>query len=124
MIPKSIATIECILRNKNNVSNINDVNDLSNINDSIYKNKNKLKNNDAFIKLRKIMSQITIIVIRVDNNGKLSNSRPCIECIDILKMMNIKYVCYSDDTGNIIEEKVKYMESNHFSAMARSHMRA
>lgn len=96
-----------------------------NINKNTYniENINKLKNSDAFIKLRKIMSQITIIVIRIGNDGKLCNSRPCVECIDILKMMDIKCVRYSDNMGNIIEERVKYMMSDHYSSMARSHMR-
>jgi hypothetical protein len=78
---------------------------------------------DAFIKLRKIMSKICIIVIRINNKGELCNSRPCIECLDILKMIGIKSIYYSNDNGNIIEEKVKFMKSIHLSTMARQYLK-
>ena len=39
----------------------------------------------------------TIVVVSI-YNGKLRNSRPCNECIHIMRMYNIKNVIYS--TGN------------------------
>jgi deoxycytidylate deaminase len=57
-----------------------------------------------------------IIVIRVNKNGRLRNSRPCNDCIDILKKLGIRRVHYSDSDGNILVEQVEYMNKIHVSS--------
>jgi hypothetical protein len=64
-------------------------------------------------KLLKKLSQYSIIVLRVGLTGELLNSKPCMDCLKVLKMIGIKKVYYSDENGNIIVEKIKNMESNH-----------
>jgi deoxycytidylate deaminase len=71
------------------------------------------------LKLKKLMSQISIVVIRINNKGKLCNSRPCSDCINILTSMNVKYVYYSTDDETISMEKTKHMKKTHYSSMAK-----
>lgn len=55
-----------------------------------------------------------LLVIRINPSGNLCNSRPCIDCLQyIKKYTNIKKIYYSNECGNIIMEKVKYMKDNY-----------
>lgn len=58
---------------------------------------------------------LCLLVIRVNNEGKLVNSRPCNDCIKILKRYPIKKIYYSNDNGEIIVEKLMDMELLHDS---------
>jgi len=70
-------------------------------------NKNgKLKKND-------------LIVIRTNHIGDLSNSRPCFNCLSMMKAVNIRKVYYTDNNGNIISEIVKDMISIQASAVTK-----
>ncbi len=86
--------------------------------DNIKFSNSKLQN--GFIKLRKIMSNYSIIVLRIDNNGKLTNSKPCVECLSVLKLLNIKYMHYSTNSETINTERVKRATSTHHSSYNRS----
>ena len=76
-----------------------------------------------FKKLKKKLKNISIIVIRLcpKNPNKLLMSKPCMDCIETLKLMNIKNICYS--TGNPINpfmvEKIKNIKSVHKCKMSR-----
>ena len=80
-------------------------------------------NSSSFKKLKRKISNITIIVIRLCPNDSniLMNSKPCFDCIKTMKTMGFKKICYS--TGNPKEpfkiEKIKDIESLHKSQMAR-----
>lgn len=57
-----------------------------------------------------------ILVIRINKNLALRNSRPCNHCIDKLSKMGIRKVYYSNESGNIVWEFVEQMEKNHISS--------
>lgn len=85
----------------------------------LYKN-NKLK--------RK--RNITLIVIRIDRDGNLKNSKPCKKCIDYMTRANsrrihkIVNICYSDDQGNIemtTLNKLRIAGVKHLSKRFRQH---
>jgi hypothetical protein len=78
---------------------------------------------DIYNKLRRIMSVYSIIVLRIDNTGNLINSKPCIECLNVLKLLNLKYVHYSTDLGTIHTERVKHSKTEHICGYHRSLMR-
>ena len=61
-----------------------------------------------------------MVVIRVNNNGDLTYSKPCCNCIYYLKLYGIKNVYYSDKNGEIVKEKMNDIESQHSSI---SHIR-
>ena len=65
--------------------------------------------------------KIDLIVIRVDMNGNLKNSKPCFKCIkylDQLRFYKLKNVYYSNDDGDIILIKfseLKFSNNIHVS---------
>ena len=52
---------------------------------------------------REDLSDFEIVVIRIDRNGKMCNSKPCRGCQSVLKQFGIKYVYYSTNIG-IVEK--------------------
>lgn len=78
-------------------------------NQSLNDNENKL-----IKKLRKKCSNIDFIVIKQSKTAThLGNSRPCCECIRIMKILTIKNVHYTDINGEIISERVSKMTNGH-----------
>ena len=73
------------------------------------------------IPLKKNLSKISIIVIRIDKNNELKNSKPCYDCIQTLKQYGFKKICYStgDKKCPFIIERIKNIENNHRSQMTR-----
>ena len=65
------------------------------------------------------MKKNDLIVIRINKQGDLVSSRPCYNCLEMMKAVNIKKVYYSDNDGNIICENVKDMISIHASIMTK-----
>ena len=63
--------------------------------------------------------KIDLIVIRINRQGDLVNSRPCYNCVSMMKAVNIKKVYYSADNGNIVGEYVKDMISIHASSASK-----
>ena len=59
---------------------------------------------------------LDILVIRINKNFALKNSRPCNNCIDKLKKIGIRKVFYSNEDGNIVGEFINDMEKLHISA--------
>ena len=54
-------------------------------------------------------SKYDILVISINPDGKLRNSRPCVECIKHLRKSNISHIYYSDENGQICRENVQRM---------------
>ena len=74
---------------------------------------------DATNKLpfKKIYGKVDLFVIRMSKTGKLSESRPCLACLNYMRRMriNIKHVYYSSKTGDIIRENFNDMKSGYIS---------
>ena len=64
------------------------------------------------------MSNITLIVSRV-NNDKFNISKPCMHCTNLIKMVGIKYIVYSDIDGYFIKEYVRELNTNHVSGLKK-----
>lgn len=59
---------------------------------------------DCLLKMDKEdLSDYSMLVIRVDNNGKLNMSKPCKGCQSLLQQFNVKEVWYSDSKGQIVK---------------------
>lgn len=63
---------------------------------------------------------LTIMVIRVSRTGVLGNSKPCANCLALMKRHRITRVIYSDEHGELVTEKVARMETTHLSLAYRS----
>lgn len=44
-----------------------------------------------------------MVVLRVNRNGKLANSKPCCGCQSVIKQFNVGEVWYSDKNGNVVK---------------------
>ena len=49
------------------------------------------------------LSDFEMIVLRVDRENKLANSRPCVGCRGVIKQFGIKNVFYSDQEGDVVK---------------------
>ena len=70
-------------------------------------------------KLNRFFKKIDIIVYRVGNDDQLLESKPCSECIKVLKKFNVKGVYYSKRNGTICYERIRNIKSNHLSQLTR-----
>lgn len=62
-------------------------------------------------KMRSKLKKFSIVVVRYSKNNTLVNSKPCEECVDLMKQVNIKTVYYSSFESIIIKEHVSNIES-------------
>lgn len=82
----------------------------------------------VFNKLKTIESKkckkINILILKVSNTGLISNSKPCLKCIEAMTMLPItkgymiRNVFYSDNNGNIIKNTLYNLvndENKHLS---------
>ena len=88
----------------------------------------KTKENDVYYKTihaelnvfeklsKKKIKGMDILVIRINNNFALRNSRPCNQCIEKLRKIGIRKVFYSTDDGTIVSEFIEHMDKIHTSA--------
>ena len=66
------------------------------------------------------MSSYSIVVLRIDRGtGQLTSSKPCNECLSMLKFLNMKYVHYSTADGQLITERIKDATSTFHTSYAR-----
>ena len=61
--------------------------------------------------LKNVPKYIDMFVIRINKNGKLGESRPCIDCLKMLNMSKfiIKNIYYSTSEGLVVKEKFSNM---------------
>lgn len=65
---------------------------------------------------RKMHKKANILVVRVDGQGNLKNSKPCSDCI--CKIKNIKYIktiYFSNDQGQIVSFSKNDINNEHIS---------
>lgn len=73
-----------------------------------------------FVKINKKKKTVDIIIIRINKNGVLKNSKPCVKCLNIMQKstnMKIKNIYYSNKEGEIIKTKLNVLLSQdlHYS---------
>src|SRR6218665_622766 len=52
------------------------------------------------LKYRKDMSDITLVLIRIDNNGNIATSEPCANCAYQLGKLDFRRIIYSTNCGS------------------------
>jgi hypothetical protein len=81
------------------------------------------------LRRKKKLVSINILVIRVSGKNKLQSSKPCVKCINTMKILppklgyKIEDIYYSNDNGEIIKSSIKNLESEepHYSRFYRQH---
>lgn len=58
----------------------------------------------------------TVYVVRCNNSGALTESAPCVNCLSMMKFLDIKRVVYSTDNNEFISCKPCEIEITHVSA--------
>ena len=71
-----------------------------------------------FVANKDVLKKVDLIVVRVNKEGSLCISRPCCNCLKMMKAVNIRRVYYIDNARNIVYENVSDMISIHASSVA------
>lgn len=80
-----------------------------------------IKNGGVFYtaKVKKV-KKVNIFVVRVTKNGIMGNARPCQNCLEMMKDLNVNKVYYSTGIGDeVICESVKNMISIQTSSVTK-----
>jgi hypothetical protein len=75
-------------------------------------------------KYRAFQKKIDMYVIRLNNDDELMNSKPCHNCLNVMRIFGIKNIYYSVDGGELKKEKISELETDHYSIAHRNYMRA
>lgn len=62
-----------------------------------------------------------LLVIRINTNDQLCDSKPCLHCLNILKLslIPIRKIYYSSNNGTIICQKIQNISTTHISIGTR-----
>lgn len=79
------------------------------------------------LKRKKRLENVNMLVIRLSSKNKLQSSKPCMVCINIMKILpeklgyKIQNVFYSDTEGNIVKTTLHNLdnEEKHYSRFYR-----
>ena len=52
----------------------------------------------------RVDGNIKVVVLRLNKNGKLKNSKPCKSCSSILEELSVDDIWWSDSTGSIVSD--------------------
>lgn len=80
------------------------------------------------LKRKKKLENINMLVIRLSGKNKLQSSKPCINCIKIMKNLppklgyKIQHIFYSNENGEIVKTSLKNLEEEepHYSRYYRN----
>jgi deoxycytidylate deaminase len=57
-----------------------------------------------------------VYIVRIAADGRLTNSKPCAQCVEVLqKIQLLRRVYYSDENGNIQMTRIRNLQNNHLS---------
>ncbi len=54
---------------------------------------------------KELLNGASLLVIRINRNGKLTNARPCKNCMRTINYFKISNIYYSNENGEIVMEK-------------------
>jgi len=77
------------------------------------------KNGGSFFVTKNKKIKCDLVVIRINRDDKICKSRPCYNCLSMMKGVGIRKVYYTDNKQNIICENVKDMISINASSVTK-----
>jgi len=54
---------------------------------------------------KELLNGASLLVIRINRNGKLTNARPCKNCMKTISYFKLSNIYYSNENGEIVMEK-------------------
>ena len=87
-------------------------------NNVFYGGERNSKLNNIPKKIKRMLRKIKMVVIRLGGNGNFTMSKPCRHCIKYLKLMGVKAITYSTNSGFICE-KLSRISSVHVCQVRR-----
>lgn len=63
---------------------------------------------------RRRISKYTLITIRIDSNNNPIMSKPCLECLKVLKKCGIKRYMYINERRILVERSINNSNENEF----------
>lgn len=64
---------------------------------------------------QKIFKKISLYVVRIDRSNSFKDSAPCVDCIKVIRALNIKKIVYSTDNGDFKVVKPNDYITTHMS---------
>ena len=82
------------------------------------------------LKRKSRLENINLLVIRLSSKNKIQSSKPCINCINMMKKLppklgyKIQHIYYSNEEGNIVKTTLQNLENEekHYSRFYRQRM--
>ena len=110
--------ISCIFQKKVRILSygINKMGDSSGIMPGIHAEHDAIKKLCP-IKRKKRLKNVNLLVIRLSSKNKLQISKPCNNCIEMMKTLpnklgyNIQHIFYSDANGNIVKTNLQTLDN-------------
>ena len=65
--------------------------------------------------MQKLLKSISLVILRLNDENEIKESKPCYCCCNFLKNMNMKNVTYSTDEGIFVVEKICNIENDNIS---------
>lgn len=66
--------------------------------------------------MRKLYRKTTVYVVRCNNKGILTESAPCVNCLNMMKFLDIKRIVYSTENNEFVSCKPCDIKITHISA--------
>lgn len=76
------------------------------------------------IKARSSLEGTYVCVLRVNNEGQVKHSTPCVDCARLLKSVGVKKVLYVDSNNDLIFEKIDDLLSKDLKSYEHNHWRS
>ena len=65
----------------------------------------------AYKKFQRKIKSITLVVIRMDRNGSMCDSKPCVDCLNSIRNLGIRKMYYSNENGKIEFKRTRDIHS-------------
>ena len=67
------------------------------------------------VKPKDKFKKVVLYIVRTDSQGGLQESMPCVNCMNVIRDLNIKRVVHSTANGNICIRRPPDYESDHIT---------
>lgn len=74
-------------------------------------------------KSERMLNKVCLYIVRINSQGFIRDSAPCMHCLNMIKKLNIKKIIYGTNEGTLIKCNPKNYNTSHISNGNRSLIR-